>query len=245
MLDCFNLSEPKVLVARRIHEMSRKRKRFWRLGCRPSTEPRITIHKDRFLRFDGQLFNAQLPLYLDGYFQSEKYFKSIESSIRSAFAAKESISPQGAERIMAIKQSEAPISVHVRRTDYKQNDRLVLLDSSYYERALELLCSIHGNRGKIFVFSDEIEEAMTILPKLPSPSYEFLTPNTERPWEDIWAMNACPSNIVANSSFSWWGAWLNASPRKRVVAPRIWMKLSLVPERWSLLDLVPEGWILI
>lgn len=231
MLDCFAVPEPKVGAqkAEQLKSLARANG---------------TLYEEGFLRFNKDLFETRLPLYLDGYFQSEKYFMSIEAEVRSRFGPRESISPVGAERVYQINRSAMPISVHVRRSDYKSSDVMVLLDAAFYRRALDLFRSIYGNEIDVFVFSDEIEDARAIMPDL-GLKYTFLRPNVEKPWEDIWAMAACRSHIVANSSFSWWGAWLNCAADKRVIAPRTWLHLKRAPERWSLLDLVPEGWILI
>ena len=155
--------------------------------------------------------------YIDGYWQSEEYFHGIEDKVRrnfqfSAFTEQENLR---LEQIIKEKQS---VSLHVRRGDYVGVSRFVSLGKTdYYQRAVEYIKS-NVEDPLFIVLSDDISWCRENL-ELPADSI-FVTWNIDdKSYRDMQIMSICKHNIIANSSFSWWGAWLNSNPKKIIVAP--------------------------
>jgi hypothetical protein len=174
--------------------------------------------------------------FLDGFWQTELYFKPAEDLIREDFAFKSL--PEGLNKNIADKiQSLNSVSVHIRRGDYLEGDNKELYgycDMNYYSKALDLI----GNEVKspeLFIFSDDIAWAKTNL-KTDLPLY-FIDHNSGNDsYKDMQLMSLCKHHIVANSSFSWWGAWLNKNTDKKVIAPKIWYTFNdnkdICPPEW-------------
>ena len=154
---------------------------------------------------------------LRGYMQSEKYFLHCEDMIREMFTFKDSVYVEEGDFI----------SVHVRRGDYNP-EHLVWLDTDYYDRALSVLPDL-----PIYVFTDDIEAAQSLI----LADYYF----TGAPFTDFQRMTKAKYHIIANSSFSWWAAWL--SDAEAVVAPSQWFGIKKA--KWETKDLIPEDWIIV
>jgi hypothetical protein len=159
--------------------------------------------------------------YLDGYWQGEKYFTDCVDEIR--------------EELQPINKPEIPessLSIHVRRTDYVglQNYH-PLQPVSYYESAIDLL----NHTGNIYVFSDDIQWCKE---NFKFDNMHFI--HNEDPLIDLWTMSSCEKNIIANSTFSWWAAWLNNSPNKKVICPKNWFGVSAP---YSDRDILDNDWI--
>jgi len=189
--------------------------------------------KERDFTFDEPLYN-QCPndVSLWGFYQSEKYFKDIEKSLREDFTFLDEISTPCKE----IFSWDNPISLHVRRTDYIQNSaNHYNLGLDYYEKALKKFDSDR----EVLVFSDDPEWCSE--QKLFSDD-RFSISETGDNRLDLCLMSMCKTHIIANSSFSWWGAWLSGSDD--VIAPLKWFgpnnlhnsTMDLIPTRWQLLD---------
>jgi hypothetical protein len=184
---------------------------------------------------------------LFGYFQSERYFTSIAESLRDWYSPRE---PLGEAAIASLKQIEAsrlPVSMHVRRGDYlKPGTHEVhgILDQSFYRRALDRLESMTGSDAELFVFSDDAAAAELVLNFAPNSRLVHVRGDPARPWEDMALMARCRHHVIANSSFSWWGAWLNRAPDKIVIAPRAWFTATELSKR-NTADLYPRDWILV
>ena len=180
--------------------------------------------------FHEQLFN-ECPddVNLDGYFQTEKYFKNIEKEIREDFQFQDEIYEPCKDMIDSI-DSEQKIFLHIRRGDPKLPWAYVNLEAAhpvqtwdYYERAL----SKFPEDIPVVVFSDVIEWCQE--QEFFQPDRFILSETTDEmydgqrvPWTDLCLMSLCTDAIIANSSFSWWGAWLIDNPDKTVVAPKKW-----------------------
>lgn len=195
--------------------------------------------KEKTFNFDKNIAKVPQDVYLDGYWQSEKYFVDIGDIIRNEFIV---TSPQeGLNQALAdqIKSCES-VSLHIRRGDYVSNSNTNMIhgtcDIDYYMRCIECITKTVEN-PHFFVFSDDIEWARLNL-KLPYPITFIDNNGPEKNYEDLRLMTQCRHNIIANSSFSWWGAWLNKNPYKIVVAPKNWFNTN---ER-STKDLIPGGW---
>jgi hypothetical protein len=153
----------------------------------------------------------QKEMMLNGYFQSPKYFDKYQKEIQSLF-----ILPLEIKRLRSIykKYLRNSVSVHIRRGDYIGNENTKPLDLDYYRKALDL----YGPIGNLFVFSDDIEWAKANIVGCCRTHYLDSMPD----WECLYLMSLCKHNIIANSSFSWWGAYLNNYSKKKVVAPKEW-----------------------
>ena len=160
---------------------------------------------------------------LDGYFQSYKYFNHNRNAILRALYFDHTVSDD-------LDYSQL-CSIHVRRGDYiKLKHYHLNLDIDYYDRAMEMV-----DCGKFLVFSDDIDWCKSVF-----TGDRFIFSNQLNADSVIYMMSKCSSNIIANSTLSWWGAWLNNSMNKRVVAPNKWFVNDLSSD-----DLIPEEWMLV
>jgi hypothetical protein len=212
---------------------------LWLNKLRPYYKQSV-INELRFT-FDANILRAPGHVYLDGYWQSDKYFKEIEELLRCELAVK--AMPTGANAAMAeqIKQASTAVSVHVRRGDYVSNPAINRYHGTcsveYYRNAISKLVSL-GVQPQLFVFSDDIPWAQANL------DFEypltFVTHNgAYADHEDVRLMSVCRHHIIANSSFSWWGAWLSDNPHRIVIAPAKWFDAA--PH--DTCDLIPASWI--
>ncbi|MBG6174941.1 hypothetical protein IWQ55_002766 [Labrenzia sp. EL_208] len=196
--------------------------------------------REEDLTFKQELKGLNSPAYLVGYWQSEKYFNEIAGQIRHDFSLKSEFTPARSAMHSKIKASADPVSVHVRRGDYVTNPRANAIhgtcEPDWYAAAMMQMQDQYDNL-EFFVFSDDIAWSKANLPDYPATT--FVEPQGDgRDVEDIHLMAACKSHIVANSSFSWWGAWLNPRPNKKVIAPRKWFRSAEMDAR----DLIPDSW---
>ena len=169
--------------------------------------------------------------YIKGWFQSEEYFKSIRPILLKEFVPRKKLRIPGKLRA-ALNDSES-VSLHVRRGDYVRLN--LALDIGYYVKAMEYMEQIYEN--PIFVvFSDDLEWVKKNLPI----KGRFILANEDKnlkDYEELFLMSRCRSNIISNSTFSWWGAWLNQNRNKVVIAPKKWYKAqrNIVPKEWTVL----------
>lgn len=182
---------------------------------------------DNFNYFDLK-YNKNFNYYLDGYWQSEKYFKEYENDIIKILSPDESF----VEKINEKYKMKNSLSIHIRRTDYlKHSDIHPIQEIDYYNKALDVI----KDYNKIMIFSDDINWCKN---NLNFENMIFIENNNDI--EDMWIMSMCDNNIIANSSFSWWGAWLNKNKNKKVIAPSKWFgdKSGLNSS-----DIIPNNWI--
>lgn len=201
---------------------------------------RFNSIKEQGFYFHDNIFNEKSNLYLNGYWQSEKYFKNYENEVRNFFTFKEAISVEN-EKIRKQIGGVSSVSIHVRRGDYltKQSAKELhgVCSSDYYNAAIELIGS-KENSPFFFIFSDEPEWVEKNF-KINFPSLIISNNTGEKSFEDLRLMSECKHNIIANSSFSWWGAWLNKNKEKTVIAPRKWFLDSSIDTK----DLIPDEWM--
>jgi len=192
------------------------------------------IVKERFHHFDEELFRlCPDHVSLHGYFQSEKYFKHIEQEIRDDFTFADGILTPCKEMISSV---DNPIALHVRRTDYLTNsENHFNLPLKYYEAALNHF----DNDRNVIVFSDDPEWCKE--QELFSNDRFMVSENTDNR-VDLCLMTLCDDFIIANSSFSWWGAWLSQNKNKKVVAPVQWFGKTGYTKDLSTKDLIPDEW---
>lgn len=180
--------------------------------------------------------------YLDGYWQSENFFKDIKEIIRSDFTPKLETTAVNQELAKQISSCNS-VSLHIRRGDYISNTHINkfhgVLKLEYYQKAVETIVDSIKN-PQFFIFSDDPNWANGHL-NLDFP-ITYITHNVaEKSFEDIRLMSLCKHNIIANSSFSWWGAWLNENPEKIIIAPERWF--ADVEKNKEAKDLIPEIWL--
>ena len=190
--------------------------------------------KERFFHFDEELF-TMCPdhVSLIGYFQTEKYFKHIEDEIRKDFTFKDEILNPCKEMIASV---DNPIALHVRRTDYLANsENHFNLPLVYYEAALKHF----DDSRNIIVFSDD--PGWCKEQELFSDDRFLVSENTDNR-VDLCLMSLCDDFIIANSSYSWWGAWLSTNKDKKVIAPIQWFGKTGYTKDHDTKDLIPDGW---
>lgn len=198
-------------------------------------------YQETELPFDPELFNkTDKNIYLKGYFQTEKYFIQHAEQIRKDFEITSplKILTQNMLRTIAAENS---VSLHIRRGDYVSNPEANAFhgtcDLNYYHRAVSILNETIEN-AVFFIFSDDIAWAKENL-KIDNRTYYIDFNDAASNFEDIKLMSACQHNIIANSSFSWWGAWLNDNNTKTVIAPKKWFN----NDTHSSEDIIPESWL--
>ena len=182
--------------------------------------PCCLVYAEQALTFCDDAYTTKRPFY-DGVFISELYFKEIEDRIRQAFVFR-SIDP---DNINLGKKmlSEDSVSLHIRRGDYLSSPEYGVCDEAYYQKAID--CIKKRIRHPMFyVFSDDSAWGESFMQKM-AVDYKVVRHNTGvDSYKDMYLMTRCRHNIIANSTFSWWGAWLNDNEQKIVVAPKRWIK---------------------
>jgi len=199
-----------------------------------------TVVREKNYAFDPSILAARGDLLLYGRWQSERYFEEVKDDVRAAFRFKEPLEGEAKELARKIAACNS-ISLHVRRGDYaafKNVERLMgATDIAYYGRAARYMAD-RVEDPRYFVFSDDIAWCRANI-KIPAPT-TFVDDASRGPKAafHLALMSLCKHNIITNSTFSWWGAWLNANPGKIVIAPRHWLadpaiKEDTIPERWT------------
>lgn len=165
------------------------------------------------------MFSQKDDIYLNGYWQSSRWFPSVENKLKETLHFR-NVSDVLKERCNVIAE-ENSVSVHVRMGDYLQAEWLYggICTKEYYQNAVEYMRK-HVDNVIFYVFSDETEKAKDLLSEIIPEAYYIQA--TKKDSEELLLMSCCRHNILANSSFSWWGAWLNQYPEKVVIAPTKW-----------------------
>ncbi len=165
---------------------------------------------------------------IEGYFQSYKYFKDFTQEILNDFIFKTSILEKCSPQIISFKN---PVAIHIRRGDYVNHPGFWNITPEYIQSALDYFTD---DEYTFLIFSYDIEWCKQIFPK----GVVFVEGNNQ--FEDLCLMSLCDHNIISNSSYSWWGAYLNQNKNKKVIAPKNWF----IPAK-PLNDLYPDNWIII
>lgn len=188
--------------------------------------------------FAADIFKGKGDAYYTGYWQSPKYFEFVAQEIRNIFLLN-SYTAKMYQLALEIGEKNS-ISLHIRRGDYvtnkAANETLGVLPLSYYEQAIEYIQK-HVLEPHFYIFSDDIEWAKEHL-RIHAQKI-FVSGSGLSDVEEMQLMTKCKHNILANSSFSWWGAWLGPSENKIAVAPKQWFKDTQISTK----DLIPETWI--
>ncbi|MBU3668629.1 MAG: alpha-1,2-fucosyltransferase [Candidatus Taylorbacteria bacterium] len=205
------------------------------------------IFKLDYLDFHPLYFRRTIN-YLDGYFQSPLYYKNHEEEIRNAFTLKPEKVSECAKHILEDIHNSVSVSVHIRRgdlvTEIDASNAQGLCSLDYYEQAIGRMNgeislmknSIPGTKPTYFVFSDDIYWVEDHI-QFP-PGTRFVSKEKLEDYEELYLMSECKHNIIGNSTFSWWAAWLNRNPTKMVYVPKQWtVKNTEHP------TIIPKGWI--
>jgi hypothetical protein len=211
---------------------------FWLVQARLPYYRRAKI-EERCTTFDPYVLHAPKNVYLGGYWPCERYFAHIRELLLQEFEPVEPPDPVSREMAQVMEQNES-VSLHVRRGDYVTDPqfhrRHGLCPLDYYHQAIARLTST-VRRPEFFVFSDDIPWVREHL--VMDWPVTYVTHNGEaRDYEDMRLMSRCKHHIIANSTFSWWGAWLCRHPGKMVLAPRRWLNDPTIDTR----DRVPDSW---
>ena len=167
---------------------------------------------------------------LHGYYQSEKYFVDNRKEILDLYCIDDKSMDTINNKYGKILEKNT-CSLHVRRGDYLGlSDHHPTCNLGYYNKAMKLL----PKNTQYLVFSDDIEWCKDVFN---GDNFVFIDGNPD--YIDLWLMSLCKNNIIANSSFSWWGAWLNRDKNKKVVAPKKWFGKAITH---NTNDLIPTGW---
>lgn len=200
-------------------------------------EPVLYVH-------DEALAARRAPVLIQGYLQTERYFTHCAGKVRDAFQLRDPLSAPSAETLTRIEAEPWPVSLHVRRGDFAANAHFTafhgVLPMSYYRRSTAIIDRLAGGAAHYFIFSDDPAWVASEFAWLGART--VLAGNDARPWEDMALMSRCRDHIAANSSFSWWGAWLDARAEKTVIAPRYWISRAELAKA-ATVDTIPDGWI--
>ncbi len=204
-----------------------------------------THYIDRVFKYSPELFDCSKDCYLEGYWQTEKYFLSIEDNIRKTFMFTNQASKQTQELISQIDGKDCIASIHVRRGDYLNGKSHAVCTETYFNNAIKHLLQ-SKKIERFLVFSNDMQWAKEMLDFQNVPT-TFVDWNTGiDSWQDMYIMGKCPVNIISNSSFSWWAAWLNKHPEKVVITPNIWSRSELDYKdsyyTFDYSDIVPSNW---
>lgn len=194
-------------------------------------------YKEVDFGYNPDLINLKCnTIFLEGYFQSEKYFIKYEKEIRKDFEVITTLKKVTQDTIAKI-ESVNSVSIHIRRGDYLNNPLHNTSKDEYYNKALEIIENKITN-PVFFVFSDDMSWVKeNFSTKQETIFIDFNDASTN--FEDLKLMAACKHNIIANSSFSWWGAWLNKNPDKIVIAPKLWFNDDSINTN----DIIPTSWV--
>ena len=177
--------------------------------------------KEKSLLFQERFLKPKKNAYIKGYFQTEKYFNEIRPILLKQFVVKKQLASSTIQYLEEITIKKNTCAIHIRRGDYildeKANKVHGICDLNYYKEAIKLIREKCGD-VHFFVFSDDINWVKKNL-KIKNAVY---IDHQVIPHEDLHLMSLCKHNITANSSFSWWAAWLNQHKNKIVIAPKNW-----------------------
>ncbi len=222
------------------------------LGWRANPLAKKILLRSQFARLRGQsfivephfnywpeFFELKRDCYLYGYWQSERYFKNIETIIRQDFSFKQPLNEFNQQIATDIAKMES-VSLHVRRGDYVNDPKTTathgICSISYYVNAINYIAN-QINNPVFYIFSDDIDWVKKNL-QINFPHTYIAHNRGVESYNDMHLMSLCKHHIIANSSFSWWGAWLNPSPNKLVIAPKNWFATET-----NTADLLPRNWI--
>lgn len=211
---------------------------FWKLLLGYFRDRSAIVYLPQFEKLGGNII-------LHGHFQNEKYFLDYEDVIRKDFTFQTELTGENFKLAKKIKETQS-VSIHVRRGDYltnaQANRNFAVCDKSYYQKAISRIRE-EVSDPHFFVFSDDMEWVRENISFGEDPVIYVDWNRGEDSYIDMQLMSLCKHNIIANSSFSWWAAWLNEYEWKLVYAPKEWFKEE--ERNKDLINFYPEGWEII
>ena len=196
--------------------------------------------EEKIFGFNQSILELSGDIYLDGYWQSERFFLPIKNALLGEFSLKNNPSNEFLKLEELAKTTDS-VAVHVRRGDYVSNERIFnvhgVCPPDYFRTAISEVMNRVAN-PQFFIFSDEIKWVKANL-DLPSTSVFVSGNRSIKDHEELALMSKCRHNIISNSSFSWWGAWLNKNAEKIVIAPKKWFSDTTLDSK----DIIPEQWM--
>jgi hypothetical protein len=210
--------------------------------CKELARRKPFYRKKTFIRERRPTYESRIkfkvpPVYLKGYWGSAKYFDDIAPLIRAEFEVSTPPSVENAAMLSEIGNASNPVAVHVRRGDYVGNTFHYSQPMEYYKEATARIRKV-AEDARFYIFSDDPDWVKDNL-KLPHEVVYVNHNNSDAHYEDLRLMRMCRHFIIANSTFSWWGAWLGDGNGKIVYAPSKWFNDPTV----DISDLIPQGWI--
>lgn len=241
-LDHFHIPCRKATAPERMEPFARVRRYLKRkINAQRAFEHRTYIQQAG-MNFEARLLNVepQGSLYLEGYWQGEGYFKDIEPVLREDLQIKPPTDVRNLELARRVRTCIA-VAVHVRFFDMPGSEGVTNAPGDYYARAIARM-EVLVPRAHYFIFSDQPDSARACIP-LPDDRVTCVSHNQgdAHAYADLWLMTQCRHFIIANSTFSWWGAWLSVFPGKHVIAPG-YKKLE-GKAWWGFDGLLPPEWI--
>lgn len=207
--------------------------KFYSLEQNLSLINKLKYYNEAIFHYDSRFQTITDNTTLFGYFQSDKYFEKYEHIIRKDFTFKDQILDNVATFMKDLSGQKEIVSVHIRRGDYVNLQQFhPLCSEKYYNEAMNIMGDC-----KFLIFSDDIQWCKNTFGNSRDIIYSDLPSHIS----DLCAMTMCDHNIIANSSFSWWGAWLNNNKNKKVVAPARWFGESYSDKNTK--DIYCESWI--
>ncbi|MBD3282360.1 MAG: alpha-1,2-fucosyltransferase [Candidatus Portnoybacteria bacterium] len=195
---------------------------------------------ERYFYFDPNMLKIPDNAYVKGYWQSEKYFNNIKDLIKKEFTLKQCFDNVIEKDLIKKIKNVDSASLHIRRGDYathKKTKRIHgLCGLDYYYRAVKKMKNLYPD-VEFFIFSDDIQWAEKNL-KIGSKAH-FISGNYKlKDYQELILLSKCNHHIIANSTFSWWGAWLSDNKDKKVFVPRRWFAIN----KYNTKDLIPSDW---
>jgi len=205
------------------------------------TDP-AALYKEAAFTYDENILRVCAPVYLDGYWQSERYFLDVAGRLRKEFTLMQPLDEANRRMLEQIRNPfSKAVSLHIRRGDYVSNAHTAhfhgVCSLNYYRSAVDYLAE-RVRKPHFFVFSDDPDWVRDNL-TLNHLTTVVEVNSADRGVFDMTLMMSCRHHIIANSSFSWWGAWLNPHEDKIVVAPKRWFSGATLDTS----DLIPSSWI--
>ncbi|MBF0420163.1 MAG: alpha-1,2-fucosyltransferase [Magnetococcales bacterium] len=241
-LDHFAIPCRKATSAERLEPFSKLRRALKRKWSQHLPFDQRNYLVQECVDYDSRLLHIkpQGTVYLEGYWQSEGYFKDVEATIREDLKIKP---PCDAANLAMAKQIRncTAVAVHVRFFNEPYGDGCNNAPGDYYTRAVEAM-EHHAPEAHYFIFSDQTDTARVLIP-LSDARITMVAHNQgdEDAYADLWLMTLCQHFIIANSTFSWWGAWLAENNAKKVIAPGFEMRVGKM--WWGFKGLLPDSWI--
>ena len=211
----------------------------WKLSraLRRQINPWLGYYHETEHSFDTEALAQSNDVMLSGFWQSERYFASHGHQLRTDLVLKHPL-PSAAVKLAVQMASSPSVAMHVRRGDYLSDPKALVkhgvTSAHYYQTALQLMIEKLGDVD-LYVFSDDPDWVRT---NIQHPNIIFVSDFGFSAEQDLWLISACQHQIIANSSFSWWGAYLNDYASKIIVAPQPWFDAKHMAQQ----DIIPAGW---